>query len=133
MARPLSAQVQSSGEPNEVKMVEYLDVGHHLTHFMEAGAEAGPYEGVAHLNALGGRPAGGRVRRGGRRTWTGRAGPTAGSVRRPMVRAPGQRLVLTLLLLLLFLDFLPPCEVPDVLAGLVKEPPLTQCFFSVPP
>lgn len=62
MARPLNAQVRPSGEPDEAKMVEYLDVGHHLTHFMEAGAEDGPYEGVAQLNVLGGRPAGGRVR-----------------------------------------------------------------------
>lgn len=38
-AGPLSAQVQSFGEPDEAKIVEYLDVGHHLTYFMEAGVD----------------------------------------------------------------------------------------------
>ncbi|KUM84106.1 hypothetical protein AQI94_32715 [Streptomyces pseudovenezuelae] len=36
---PLKAQVQASGEPDEAEIVEYLDVGHHLTYFMEAGVD----------------------------------------------------------------------------------------------
>jgi hypothetical protein len=38
-AGPLRAQVQASGEPDEAQIVEYLDVGHHLTYFMEAGVD----------------------------------------------------------------------------------------------
>lgn len=38
-AGPLRAQVQASGEPDEAEIVEYLDVGHHLTYFMEAGVD----------------------------------------------------------------------------------------------
>jgi hypothetical protein len=38
-AGPLDAQVQSSGESDEAKIVDYLDVGHHLTYFMEAGVD----------------------------------------------------------------------------------------------
>ncbi|MET8330938.1 hypothetical protein [Streptomyces sp. NPDC005181] len=41
-AGPLGAQVQASSEPDEAEIVEYLDVGHHLTYFMEAGVEASP-------------------------------------------------------------------------------------------
>ncbi|NEA46689.1 hypothetical protein [Streptomyces sp. SID10815] len=35
-AGPLGAQVQASGEPDEAEFLDYLDVGHHLTYFMEA-------------------------------------------------------------------------------------------------
>ena len=38
-AGPLRAQVQATGEPDEAEIVEYLDTGHHLTHFMEAGVD----------------------------------------------------------------------------------------------
>lgn len=38
-AGPLGAQVQASGEPDEAQIVEYLDVGHPLTYFMEAGVD----------------------------------------------------------------------------------------------
>ncbi|MFD8425903.1 hypothetical protein [Streptomyces sp. NPDC059466] len=38
-AGPLGPQVQAAGEPDEAEIVEYLDVGHHLTYFMEAGVD----------------------------------------------------------------------------------------------
>jgi hypothetical protein len=38
-AGPLAVQVQASGEPDEAEIVEYLDTGHHLTYFMEAGVD----------------------------------------------------------------------------------------------
>ncbi|MEU5036067.1 hypothetical protein AB0G48_18195 [Streptomyces rubiginosohelvolus] len=38
-AGPLGGQVQASGEPDEAEIVRYLDVGHHLTYFMEAGVD----------------------------------------------------------------------------------------------
>ncbi|MEU5308059.1 hypothetical protein [Streptomyces sp. NPDC021562] len=38
-AGPLRAQVQASGEADEAEIVEYLDVGHRLTYFMEAGVD----------------------------------------------------------------------------------------------
>lgn len=36
----LRTQVQPVGEPDEVRIVEYLDVGHRITAFMEAGVDA---------------------------------------------------------------------------------------------
>ncbi|MGV9936314.1 hypothetical protein ACWDY4_38150 [Streptomyces olivaceoviridis] len=38
-AGPLAAQAQASGEHDEAKIMEYLDVGHRLTHPMEAGVD----------------------------------------------------------------------------------------------
>ncbi|QUC58593.1 MULTISPECIES: hypothetical protein [unclassified Streptomyces] len=35
----LADHVRASGEPDEAGIVEYLDAGHHLTHFMEAGVD----------------------------------------------------------------------------------------------
>ncbi|MCS0602198.1 hypothetical protein NX794_13420 [Streptomyces sp. LP11] len=50
-AGPLLAQVQASGEPDEARMVEYLDTGHHLTHFMAAGVDV--LSGEAHRHTSG--------------------------------------------------------------------------------
>jgi hypothetical protein len=36
---PLAAQVRASGEQDEAHIVEYLDCGHRLTYFMEAGVD----------------------------------------------------------------------------------------------
>ncbi|SMF03669.1 hypothetical protein [Streptomyces sp. Amel2xC10] len=50
-AGPLRSQVRASGEPDEARIVEYLDVGHHLTHFMEAGFDV--LTGQAHRHTSG--------------------------------------------------------------------------------
>ncbi|MEW2303015.1 hypothetical protein AB0958_24080 [Streptomyces sp. NPDC006655] len=50
-AGPLAAQVQASGESDEAEIVEYLDVGHRLTHFMEAGVDV--LTGEAHRHTSG--------------------------------------------------------------------------------
>jgi hypothetical protein len=38
-AGPPRAQVRTTGEPDEARIVEYLDTGHGLTHVMEAGVD----------------------------------------------------------------------------------------------
>ncbi|MFF2652931.1 hypothetical protein [Streptomyces sp. NPDC058045] len=48
---PLHAQVRASGEPDEAKLVEYLDVGHRVTDFMEAGFDV--LTGEAHRHTPG--------------------------------------------------------------------------------
>ncbi|MFI0237878.1 hypothetical protein [Streptomyces sp. NPDC016845] len=50
-AGPLRAQVRESGEPDEARIVRYLDRGHRLTHFMEAGFD--PLTGAAHRHTSG--------------------------------------------------------------------------------
>lgn len=50
-AGPLGAQVSASSEPDEAEIVEYLDTGHHLTHFMEAGVDV--FTGEAHRHTSG--------------------------------------------------------------------------------
>ncbi|MEU2300269.1 hypothetical protein [Streptomyces antibioticus] len=48
---PLRSQVRASGEPDEARIVEYLDTGHRLTHFMEAGFDV--LTGEAHRHTSG--------------------------------------------------------------------------------
>lgn len=36
---PLRGQMQPAGEPDEAEIVQYLDVGHRVTYFMEAGVD----------------------------------------------------------------------------------------------
>jgi hypothetical protein len=50
-AGPLAAQVRASGEPDEAEIVEYVDSGHRLTHFMEAGVDV--LTGEAHWHTSG--------------------------------------------------------------------------------